>query len=38
MWTRSLASRFDSGSSNRKTLGSRDDGATHGDALTLAAG
>ena len=36
--TRSSASRFDSGSSNRNTLGSPHDGAAHRDALTLAAG
>ena len=35
--TRSFASRFDSGSSIRKTLGSADDRAAHRDALTLAA-
>jgi hypothetical protein len=36
--TRSAASRFDSGSSNRKTLGFAHDGAADGDALALAAG
>jgi hypothetical protein len=36
--TRSLASRLESGSSNRKTLRLAHDGAAHGDALALAAG
>jgi hypothetical protein len=36
--TRSLASRLDSGSSNRNTCGSRTDGAADGDPLTLPAG
>ncbi len=35
--TRSFASRFESGSSIRKTLGSPDDRAAHRDALALAA-
>ena len=34
---RSSASRFDSGSSNRKIFGLADDGAADGDALALAA-
>jgi hypothetical protein len=38
MWTRSLASRFESGSSKRKTFGSRTIAAAHRDALALAAG
>ena len=37
IWTRSAASRFESGSSNRKTRGLADDGAADGDALALAA-
>jgi hypothetical protein len=36
--TRSFASRFDSGSSNRKTCGMAHDRPAHGDALALAAG
>jgi len=35
---RSLASRFESGSSNRNTFGCPHDGAAHRDALALAAG
>jgi len=38
IWTRRAASRFDKGSSNRKALGSRNDGASDRDALTLTAG
>ena len=38
VWTRSLASRFDSGSSMRKTCGLADDRAAHRDALALATG
>ena len=36
--TRSAASRFESGSSKRKTSGFAHDGAADGDALALAAG
>jgi hypothetical protein len=38
IWTRSLASRLESGSSKRKTCGLADDGAADGHALALAAG
>jgi len=38
IWTRSLASRLESGSSIKKHRRLADDGASHGDALALAAG
>ena len=37
IWPRSLASRFDSGSSNRNAVGLADDRAPHRHALPLAA-